>query len=39
MSFIDKLNLFFVDFSLMPVLCYENYITTFHNGQEKLEDM
>lgn len=39
MSFIDKLNLFFVDFSLMPVLCYENYITTFANGQEKLEDL
>lgn len=39
MSFMDKLNLFFVDFSIMPMLCYENYITTFMSGQDKYEDM
>ena len=32
MSFNEKLDLFFIDFSLMPLLAYENYITTFSHG-------
>ena len=39
MLYLDKLNMFFIDFALMPLLCYENHITTFSNGQEKLEDL
>ena len=29
MSYHEKLNLFFLDFAIMPLLAYENYITTF----------
>lgn len=39
LSYADKLNLFFVDFSLMPLLCYENYLTTFANQSSTVEDM
>ena len=39
MNFKRKMELFFIDYSLMPLLCYENYITTFANGQESLQDL
>ena len=39
MTYIDRLNMFFIDFMMMPLLCYENYITTFSAGQDKLPDL
>ena len=39
MTWMDKLNLYFIDFNLIPLLTHENYLSTFNQGQDKLNDI